>query len=144
MNFLKRFWYTHFKENFKNLKHCEVPYVWTNIRDKAWDRASYVLYRNNIKPITKCKKIQIEKGIRQNPKTGQWGCPVQYPEGEFWYAGLSGSTMIQIVGTPIGLPYGKSQGIMDHEVAETILWNDKYWRNKSVSERNKFLWSLGL
>jgi len=128
-------------KTYNNLKHCKVPKEWEIVRDNAWERASSRLSKSGITPITKCKKIVIEKGIRLSPTSGQWGRPTS---AGFWYAGLEGTYKIQIVGTPDLRPYDKSFGILSHEAGETILSSNKEWWGKTPEERNKFLWSIGL
>lgn len=137
--------YSHFHKEkpkiYTNLNHIKVPIEWNMIKYNAWVKASNTLQMNNIKAITKCKKIVIEPGIKVNPATGQWGRPTS---SGFWYAGLGGTYQIQIVATPDKQPYNRSQAILTHEVAETILNLDPIWSKKTVNERNEFLWSLGL
>ena len=130
-------------KTYNNLNHCEVPRDWVQIRNDAWTRATSKLTPHGYKSITRCKTIKIEKGIKMNPKTKQWGRSMTYPDGsEFWYAGLGSSTYIAIVGTPEGAPYGKAAGIMCHEVGENIMQSNG--DKQSNDDRNKFLWSLGL
>ena len=141
--------YMIYKHNYKpsiytNLKHCDVPVEWRQIRYNAWVKASNILSMNNITPQTRCKKIKITKGIDFNLKTKQWGTVTKMNGKDFWYAGRSTPTSIEIVGDPNGLPYNKSEGIFAHETAETILDTNPYWSKKNIDERNKFLWSLGL
>lgn len=128
---------------YNNLKHCTVELAWAQTRDAAWTRASTVMEQNGWKPITKCKKITIKEGLKINPKTGQWGNFMIYPDGsEFWYAGLSSTYTMTIVGTPTKQPYARSLPIMTHEAAESILSaNGCPWSNDA---RNTYLWSNGL
>ena len=104
-------------------------------------KASNILSIQGINAVTRCKKIKIEKGIKMNPKTGQWGRP---NSSGFWYAGLGGTYEIIIVATPEGKPYNRSEPILAHEVGESILNLDPKWSKETVDNRNKFLWSLGL
>lgn len=126
---------------YKNLNHIKVPLEWDMIKYLAWAKASSTLQMKGIKGITKCNKIVIEAGIKMNLTTGQWGRPTS---SGFWYAGLGGTYKIQIVATPDKQPYNRSQAILTHEVAETILNLDPIWSKKTIDERNKFLWGLGL
>ena len=126
---------------YSNLNHIKVPLEWDMIKYLAWAKASNTLKIKGVKGITKCNKIVIEAGIKINPATGQWGRPTS---SDFWYAGLGGVYVIQIVGTPNKLPYDRSHAILTHEVAETILHQDPVWSKKTIEERNKFLWTLGL
>ncbi len=132
------------KKTFKNLTHCKVPKEWEGIRNSAWDRASSVLKNAGLNPITKCKSIVVEPGIKINPKTKQWGRMMMRNGKEFWYAGLSSPTEIKIVATPDNKPYVRSEPILTHEAGESILHQDKNWAHKSDDERNNFLWSLGI
>ena len=56
------------KTAYYDLKHCKVSKEWEEIRDRAWNKASTLLSVQGIKPITKCKKITIESGVKFNPK----------------------------------------------------------------------------
>lgn len=131
-------------KKYSNLNHCKVPKEWESIRNEAWLRASSTLAKAGLNPVTKCKSIVVEAGIKVNPKTGQWGRPTMLSGKEYWYAGLGSTTKIQIVGTPEKKPYNRSEPILAHEVGETILNMNPEWAGKSIDERNKFLWSLGL
>ena len=127
---------------YDDLKHCKVPAEWASIRDDAWNTASSALEKKGYKKKTKCKKIVIEKGTKMNPATGQWGNSMKTADGDFWYAGLSSASMIKIVATPEGKPYGRSRAIFAHEAGENILSSQGCpW---SIDERNRFLWSMGL
>ena len=145
-NILK--WISYFfikkEKPYTNLDHIFVPSSWRLLKNEAWNRASRVLSADGLKATTKCKYIIIEEGIKINPKTGQWGCPTNINGTEFWYAGLTNLNTIRVVGTPISAPYSKSQGILTHEVAESILNTNPQWANKTNDERNKYLWSIGL
>ena len=129
------------KKTYTNLNHCKVPAEWEPIRNRAWEKAKTVLSKAGLNPITMCKEIKIEAGIKVNPTTGQWGRPTS---NGFWYAGLSSTTRIQIVATPEKKPYSRSEPILAHEAGESILNLDPTWSKKTADERNKFLWSLGL
>ena len=131
-------------KTYKNLDHVKVPLEWKQLKYNAWVRASTVLKMNGLVAETRCEKITPEAGIKVNPKTGQWGRPTQLNGKEYWYAGLSSSTEIKIVGTPEKQPYNRSEAILTHEVAETILNQNPQWSGKTIDERNKFLWSMGL
>jgi len=127
----------------KNLKHCKVPIEWSAIRDNAWDDASRTLWAEGVEPKTECKEIEIERGLKLNPKTKQWGRPMLINNGEeLWYAGYASEYIIKIVGDKNGKPYDRSQAIFTHEAAENILSSNE--DHRSNDERNKFLWSLGL
>ena len=131
----------HHKTIYLDLKHCKVPKEWEEIRDRAWNKASTLLSAQGIKPITKCKKITIESGIKFNPNTKQWG---RSTKNGFWYAGLNNTKEVIVVGTPDKKPYERSLAILAHEVGESILDQDPHWATRSVNDRNKFLWYIGL
>ena len=140
-------WFTVFnkkKTEFSSLDHCDVPSGWTDIRNASWSRAATVLKNAGLNPVNKLKTIEIQPGIKMNPKSKQWGRPMMINGQEFWYAGGVGGSKMSIVGTPAGRPYARSLPIMSHEAGEAILDMDKTWRSKSIDERNNFLWSLGL
>ena len=131
-------------KRFNNLKHCQISHEWKNIRDIAWIKASYLLSINGVQAKTKCIDIIIEKGIKINPQTNQWGRPTMLNGKEFWYAGLTSPTCIKIVADSNGKPYSRTQAIFSHECGESILYTNKKWATKSIDERNNFLWSIGL
>lgn len=135
--------YAFFKKDvvFKDLRHCKVPLEWQKIRYNAWAKASNIMQINGHKAVTKCEKIIIEKGVKMNPLTKQWG---RQDKSGFWYAGSSTKSMIKIVATPDGNPYNRSEVILAHEIGETMLYLDPKWSKKNNDERNKYLWSLGL
>lgn len=132
------------KTVFSNLDHIKVPAEWVALKHAAWDRASEVLKKDGLNPVTKCKSIVVEAGIKVNPNTGQWGRPTMMYGKEYWYAGLGGSIQIRIVATPDLKPYNRSQAILTHEVAETILWQNPQWAHETAEKRNQYLWKLGL
>lgn len=132
------------KKEFSNLKHCKVPDQWEKIKEEAWLKSSSVLGKISFATKTKLNKIEIEAGIKINPKTEQWGRSTLIDGEEFWYAGLSNGKRLKIVGDLNKNPYDKSLAIMTHEVAESILDMDFIWKTKTPEERNKFLWSIGL
>lgn len=132
------------EKTFDSLKHCKVSPEWVPIRDRAWEQASLVLHAQGLKKLTRCLRIKIEKGIKLNPKTGQWGRPTKKDGKEFWYAGRATSKMVEIVGTDKAEVYSRSQAIFTHEVAENILASNNFMQDKPEEERNLYLWSLGL
>ena len=132
------------KTVFDNLDHVKVPAEWDTLKHEAWSRASRVLTAVGLIAKTKLKEVDITAGIKVNPKTGQWGRPTMMNGKEFWYAGRTFPTSIELVATPEKHPYNKSQAIFTHEVGESILNMNTAWATKSIDERNKFLWGLGL
>lgn len=131
-------------KEYTSLRQCKVAAEWVPIRDAAWNKASSKLAEHGFRPITNCKKIKIEAGIKVNPKTGQWGRPMKYPDGsDFWYAGLGSRYSITVVGTPEKAPYARAAAIMTHECGESIL-SSNGMPDTNFDERNKLLWSLGL
>lgn len=129
------------KTAYYDLKHCKVSKEWEEIRDRAWNKASTLLSVQGIKPITKCKKITIESGVKFNPNTKQWG---RSTKDGFWYAGLTYPREIIVVGAPDKKPYEKALAVLAHEVGESILDQDSHWAARSVNDRNQFLWHIGL